>query len=283
MKILAYVRLMRFDKPVGIVLLWAPTAWALWLANQGAPSIRLFVCFFAGTVLMRAAGCVINDIADRSIDRHVSRTAERPLTSGMLSLNEAIYLLMTLLLAAFFVVVQLPRACFFYALLALFITVLYPFCKRFFVAPQLVLGLAFSMGIPMVYVASETTFTTAMWLLIWLNIAWIVAYDTMYAMVDKEDDIRIGVQSTAILFGAYDRIIILLLQILLHSLWIVLALRLPHTIWFYGVWFMASFVLVYQQKQMLRKNARAYFHAFSWNMYYGLMMWVALILGYFRA
>lgn len=283
MKLGDYLKLMRFDKPVGIVLLWVPTAWALWLANQGAPSIRLLVCFFAGTVCMRAAGCVVNDIADRSIDQHVFRTAKRPLTSGKLSLSEALYALMGLLLAACFVVIQLPRACFLYALLALLVTVLYPFCKRFFAAPQLVLGVAFSMGIPMAYVASETKFTAAMWLLILLNMAWIVAYDTMYAMVDKEDDIRIGVQSTAILFGAYYRKIILVLQMLLHGLWIFLALPLPHIIWFYGVWFMAFFVLLYQQKQLVGKNTEAYFRAFSWNMYYGLMMWVALVLGYFKA
>ncbi|TAL61908.1 MAG: 4-hydroxybenzoate octaprenyltransferase, partial [Legionella sp.] len=162
MKWNAYWRLMRFDKPVGTLLLWFPTAWALWFANKGMPSLRLLFLFFMGTVFMRAAGCVMNDIADRNVDKHVMRTQNRPLTSGEIHLFEAIAVLFCLLCAALMVLMLLPSQCFFWAILALAITFVYPFCKRFINAPQMVLGLAFSMGIPMAYVASGVPFDSQM-------------------------------------------------------------------------------------------------------------------------
>ena len=180
----AYWRLLRFNKPAGTLLLWYPTAWALWFANKGVPSIKLLVLFFSGTVLMRAAGCVFNDIVDRNVDKHVARTKLRPLTSGEVGIGEAFTLLIILLLTALFVVIRLPRECFFWSIAALFITLLYPFCKRFLKAPQLILGLAFSMGIPMAYVASATNLNSQFMLLFLINFCWIVAYDTMYAMTD---------------------------------------------------------------------------------------------------
>lgn len=274
MKLGAYFRLMRFHKPVGILLLWLPTAWALWLANQGAPSLYLVGYFLMGTVCMRAAGCVVNDIADRNIDKHVKRTRARPLTSGEVSLPEAFILLILLLCAAFFIVVQLPAVCFYYALVALFITILYPFCKRFFEAPQLILGLAFSMGIPMAYAASGVMINTAMLVLFVLNFAWIVSYDTMYALIDREDDLRIGVKSTAILFASYDRFIILLLQLFFHGSWLFFAYIKYDTTQFYSCWGMGLVILLYQQWLMRKKD---YYFSFSTNIYYGLVMWCALL------
>jgi 4-hydroxybenzoate polyprenyltransferase len=277
MKGKAYYRLMRFHKPVGILLLWLPTAWALWLANKGAPPAGLFVYFLLGTIVMRAAGCVVNDIADRHVDRHVHRTRARPLTTGEVSLPEAFIIVFTLLLMALFIVVQLPMVCFYYALAALVITVIYPFCKRFFDAPQLVLGLAFSMGIPMAYAASGLLINSTMVLLFILNFCWIVSYDTMYAMVDREDDLRIGVKSTAILFAPYERSIILILQLLFHSLWLLIAIKDQPSLWFYVIWFLALMVLAYQQWLIRSFDTKGYFRAFSSNVIYGLLMWCGLM------
>ena len=273
----AYFRLMRFHKPAGTLLLWIPTAWALWIVNQGSPSSLLLFYFLLGTVLMRAVGCVINDIADRKIDKHVKRTRTRPLTTGEVSLSEALWLIFFLLLAAFLIVMQLPILCFYYALVALLITVVYPFCKRFFQAPQLVLGLAFSMGIPMAYAASGVRFNTTMLLLCLLNFAWIVAYDTIYALVDREDDLRIGVKSTAVLFAHHDHFIVMMLQVFFHMLWLYLAYLLGYSMSFYGFWAAAALVLVYQQQLMSQRNDQAYLSAFSTNSWYGLLMWLALI------
>jgi len=271
---------MRFNRPVGILLLWLPTAWGLWLANQGPPPYDLLVYFLVGTILMRAAGCVVNDIADRHIDIHVKRTAQRPLTSGEIGLFAALNLLVLLLLAAFMIAIQLPRQCFYYAVFALCITILYPFCKRFLQAPQLILGLAFSMGIPMAYAASGVSIDTPMLVLLLLNFLWIVSYDTMYAMVDCEDDLRIGVKSTAVLFGSYDYLIILLLQIAFHCLWLYLASSQYYSSRFYVGWVVGLFILIYQQTLVNQRTAHSSFKAFSMNAWYGTIMWATLIISY---
>lgn len=271
---------MRFQKPAGTILLWAPTAWALWIANQGTPSYTLLIYFLMGTFIMRAAGCVMNDIADRSIDKHVKRTQRRPLTTGELSLFNALSLLAVLLLVAFLIVIQLPITCFYYALIAVALTVIYPYCKRFLQAPQLILGLAFSMGIPMAFAASGLSPNWTMLILCMLNFAWIVAYDTLYAMVDRDDDLKIGVNSTAVLFAQYDRLAVLLLQIIFHGLWLILAVRLHFSLVFYAGWLFAALLLVYQQNIIIDRDAAACFRAFSMNSWYGMLMWFALILNY---
>lgn len=279
MRASAFLHLMRFHKPVGTVLLWLPVAWALWITNHGMPSIELLIIFFIGTLVMRSAGCVVNDIADRNIDKHVSRTRARPLASGDVQLVEAILLLVFLFFIAFLVVIRLPIACFYYAIVALGVTILYPFCKRFFEAPQLILGIAFSMGIPMVYVASSHALDWSFVSLFVLNFAWIVAYDTMYAMADKEDDLQIGVKSTAILFASYDRLIILCLQLFVHGAWIYIGIKTDCKVSFYIVWLMAIGPLVYQQILLNKKTTTAYFKAFLSNAWYGALMWIALIVG----
>jgi 4-hydroxybenzoate polyprenyltransferase len=279
MKWNAYWRLMRFDKPVGILLLWFPTAWALWMANQGTPPVKLLILFFMGTVLMRAAGCVINDIADRDFDKHVARTQFRPITSGEVSLREALFLLLVLLSSAFIILINLPWSCFYLGFIALFISILYPFCKRFLDAPQFVLGLAFSMGIPMAYNASNVALNTECALLFMLNFAWIVAYDTMYAMTDKEDDLQIGVKSTAIYFASYDRVIIGLFQGLAQGLWFYWAQTVTVNYWFYLCWGAAGLVLIQQQRLIYKRQQAQCFRAFIISSYYGLLMWLALVLG----
>lgn len=265
----AYVRLMRLDKPIGIVLLWIPTALALWIANQGHPSIELVLYFLSGTLVMRSAGCVVNDLADRHVDKHVQRTAQRPLTTGEVSLPEALLLFILLLLIAFVIVIQLPVGCFYEALIALFITILYPFCKRFIQAPQLVLSLAFSVSIPMAYTASSVPLNSTMLLLLMINILWVIAYDTMYAMVDRADDLKLGIQSTAVLFGSLDRWVIGVLQATMHGLWLLLDLNS----WQYLGWTIGAFILIYQQYLTIGRDPKQCFKAFQWSAVYGLVMW----------
>lgn len=269
---------MRVNKPAGSLLLWYPTAWALWLANQGRPSFYLVLIFLIGTFLMRSAGCVVNDIADRHVDGHVKRTRTRPLVSGELNLIQALALLLLLLFCAWLLLIRLPHQCFYYALAAVFITVLYPFCKRFIQGPQFVLGLAFSMGIPMAFAASNQRPSLLMFFLLLINFCWILAYDTEYAMVDKDDDLLIGVKSTAILFAHYDRLIIGGLQLFFHLLWLFVALNLYCSESFIVCWFAAAFVLVYQQILLAKQEREAYFQAFKSNSWYGLLMWIGIII-----
>ena len=208
-----YLRLTRMDRPIGAFLLLWPTLWALWLAGNGRPDVAVVVIFIAGTFVMRAAGCVVNDYADRHIDPQVKRTRNRPLASGELSVRQAAAAFVLLLLLAFLLVLQLNRHAQLLSLFAVFIAAVYPFTKRFTHLPQLVLGVAFSWGIPMAYAALTGALPSEAWLLFAANFFWIVAYDTQYAMVDRDDDLSIGVKSTAILFGRYDNLIIGLLHL----------------------------------------------------------------------
>jgi len=273
----AYYQLLRVDKPIGTLLLWYPTAWALWLAKQSTPPMYILMLFMLGTFIMRCAGCVLNDIADRNIDLHVKRTHLRPLTSGQVSLPSALILLFTLLSIALGILMLLPKACFNYALASVFLTGLYPFCKRFLRAPQLVLGIAFSMGIPMAYAALGAPMDMNMGLLWLLNFFWILAYDTIYAMADKPDDLQINVHSTAILFGRFDKTMSMVFQAMTQLLWLVLAIRLQLSVIFYLAWG-AGFVLFAHQQKVIRGDNPDYFETFKSNNYYGLLMWVALIV-----
>ena len=274
MKSNPYARLMRLDKPIGILLLWFPTAFALWIANEGKPSFYLVLYFLLGTIVMRSAGCVVNDLADRHVDKHVRRTAQRPLTTGEVSVTRAILLFIMLLFIAFFIVIQLPLHCFYYALVGLSVTILYPFCKRYIQAPQLVLSLAFSVSIPMVYTASAVDLNSDTLLLLVINMLWVVAYDTMYAMVDREDDFRLGVKSTAVLLGAHDRWIIGALQAVMHGLWLIIAYKLHVHEWFYLGWTAGALVLTYQQYLITGRDPKDCFKAFQWSAVYGLVMCV---------
>lgn len=264
-----YFRLMRLDKPVGILLLWFPTVWALWIANKGIPPIRLLIYFLLGTVVMRSAGCVVNDLADRDIDKHVQRTRLRPVTTGEVSVAQALLLFFLLLIVALLIVIQLPIGCFYCALVGLLITIVYPFCKRWIQAPQLVLSLAFSVGIPMAYIASGIAINRDVWLLVGINILWVLAYDTIYAMVDREDDLKIGVKSSAILFGRYDRLIIGILLGVMHSLWLLIA----HSLLFLIGWSMGALIIIYQNNLIAIRNPQRCFKAFQWSIGYGMIMW----------
>ncbi len=203
-RITLYLQLMRLDKPIGILLLLWPTLWALWFATEGKPSLTLIVIFVTGTVLMRSAGCVINDYIDRDVDPHVARTQGRPLAAKKVSGKEALLLAALLSLFAFALVLPLNRLTLYLSFAALFLAASYPFTKRFLAIPQAYLGIAFGFGIPMTYAAATAAVPPMAWLLLLGNIFWAIAYDTAYAMVDRADDIKIGIKTSALTFGKYD-------------------------------------------------------------------------------
>lgn len=277
MNLVPYLKLIRLNKPIGTLLLWYPTAWALWLASHGKPSPLLVFYFLIGTIVMRSAGCVINDIADRQIDLHVTRTKNRPIASGEITLPSAIGLLAGFLFIACMILTQLPAACFSYGIFSVVISTIYPFCKRFLKAPQLILGIAFSMGIPMAFIAESGSLNFVTLLLFILNFCWIVAYDTIYAMADKKDDLDIGIQSTAILFGKQDKNIVMIFQAMTQLLWLIIALILHMRLDFYGFW-LTGLLIFLQQQRMIRKPDANYIQTFSSNGLYGLVFWLALVL-----
>jgi len=264
-----YINIMRLDRPIGIYLLLWPTLWSLWLASGSWPPLKLLLVFVVGTVVMRSAGCVMNDIADRNIDPFVERTKNRPLAMGGMTVKQAWILFVSLIVVAFFLVLQLNTKSIVFAFGGLSLTVLYPFCKRLFVAPQLILGLAFSWGIPMVFAATNTDFDLAFYLL-WLSTAlWIVLYDTFYAMVDQEDDVRLGVYSTAILFGSHTRLITGFMQIILLFLLVLVGYLFDlGDLFFFSVTPVA--ILFLRQQHLIRNNdPEACLKAFLENNYVG--------------
>ncbi len=276
----AYWRLMRFDKPIGILLLLWPTWWALLFAGEGMPRLKNVLIFSCGVVLMRAAGCVMNDIADRGFDPHVERTRLRPLASGELSLRQALRLFFILMSLAFVLVLFTNPLTIKLAFAGALLASSYPFFKRFTHLPQVVLGIAFGWGIPMAFAAETSTIPTLAWWLLAVNTAWSVIYDTLYAMVDREDDLKVGIKSTAILFGRFDLLItgllMLLMLAMLTAIGLALSLGWP---WFIAV--LASAVLFGFQLLVARHRQRdACFRAFLANNWVGLALFLG-ILGHF--
>ncbi|OIM99195.1 4-hydroxybenzoate polyprenyltransferase [Idiomarina sp. MD25a] len=279
-KLNSYWRLMRADRPIGTYLLAWPTLWALLIAGAGNPPLKVVVIFMLGTFLMRSAGCVINDFADRNLDGHVERTKLRPLAAGEVNSTEAILLFFGLLLLAFLLVLQFNTQTIMLAFAAAGVASLYPFCKRWTQLPQVVLGIAFSFGILMAFSALNND---QWWLaggLFFANIVWTIAYDTEYAMADRTDDLKIGIKSTAILFGRYDRLIIAGLQlvtlIILALLWHQLNVQ-----WYAWVGLIAAAGLFGYQHWMIRERApKACFQAFLHNHYVGMVIGVSLALHY---
>ncbi len=277
-KINAYSKLMRFDKPIGIFLLLWPTLWPLWLVNKGIPGLKMFLIFILGVVVMRSAGCVINDIVDKDIDPSVERTKSRPLANQSVSIGEAYFLLLILLSIALALVLQLNLSSFFWALGGLLITVIYPFCKRFFSAPQLILGFAFSWSIPMVYVANNLALSAEASLL-WLSVGlWVVMYDTFYALVDKEDDLKIGINSTAILFGERVGFITFLLQSFVVLLWVLIGLLYELNFIFFSSLIIVTFLFVRQQQLIRDRDPDQCLKAFLENNYVGLVVFLGVFL-----
>jgi 4-hydroxybenzoate polyprenyltransferase len=275
-----YIALMRIDKPIGTLLLLWPTYWALWLANAGMPSLTNFIVFTLGVVIMRSAGCVINDFADRKIDGSVKRTMQRPLVSGQVSSGEAISLFILLITVAFLLVLMLSVNTILLSFGALALAFCYPFMKRYTQLPQVVLGAAFGWAIPMAFMASINALPIQAWLLFIANIFWTVAYDTMYAMVDRDDDLKIGVKSTAILFGKYDRHIIGLLNLAFIALMLAIgALNNIGLSYWLGL-SVAIVLLVYQQVLIQQRARTDCFKAFLNNHYVGLAFFIGLLFSY---
>ena len=276
----AYWQLARMDKPIGTLLLLWPTLWSLWLASAGVPPLWPLLAMVAGVFLMRAAGCVINDYADRHVDGHVKRTARRPLPAGQLSERQALGFFALLVGLSFLLVLTLNRLTIGLSLVGLLLAILYPFMKRITHLPQLVLGLAFSWSIPMAWgaVANELTLTT--WLLFGANVLWTIAYDTYYAMADREDDLRIGVKSTAILFGDADRLIIASLQGL-ALLCLLLAGSKFQLGWCFQLGLLAAAAcFVWQYRQTRNRKPMACFNAFLHNHWAGLAIFIGIVADY---
>ncbi|MDF2778431.1 MAG: 4-hydroxybenzoate octaprenyltransferase [Enterobacteriaceae bacterium] len=279
-KLLAYHRLMRTDKPIGALLLLWPTLWALWVATPGVPPLGILVVFIAGVWLMRAAGCVVNDYADRKFDGHVKRTANRPLPSGAVSEKEARNLFVVLVLLAFVLVLTLNLMTILLSVAALALAWTYPFMKRYTHLPQVVLGAAFGWSIPMAFAAVSESVPLSCWLMFFANILWAVAYDTLYAMVDRDDDVKIGIKSTAILFGRYDKLIVGILQVLVLVLMAAVG-WLNGLGWaFYASIAVAGALFIWQQKMIVHRDRDACFKAFLNNNYVGLALFVGLAVSY---
>jgi len=275
----AYLALMRMDRPIGAFLLLWPTLWALWIAGNGRPPASVVLIFIAGTFAMRAAGCVINDYADRNIDGHVARTSQRPLASGMLSTRQALICFGLLLVLALLLVLQLNAATIKLSVFGALIATAYPFAKRITHLPQLVLGIAFSWGIPMAFTAITGGTGSLAWALFAANFAWIVAYDTQYAMADRDDDLKIGVKSTAILFGDYDNLIIGLLHLTTLVILAIVGTELGlNPAYYLGLAAAAGFA-GYQQWLCRNRESAMCFRAFLNNNWFGAMVFAGFILG----
>ncbi len=279
-KLLAYHRLMRTDKPIGALLLLWPTLWALWVATPGLPPLWILAVFVAGVWLMRAAGCVVNDYADRKYDGHVKRTANRPLPSGAVTEKEARTLFVVLILISFLLVLTLNTMTILLSVAALALAWVYPFMKRYTHLPQVVLGAAFGWSIPMAFAAVSETVPLSCWLMFLANILWAVAYDTEYAMVDRDDDLKIGIKSTAILFGRQDKLIIGILQVAVLALMVAIGYLNGLNGVFYAAVVAAGGLFVYQQKLIANRDRDACFKAFLNNNYVGLVLFLGLAASY---
>lgn len=276
----AYVQLTRLDKPIGIYLLLWPTLWALVIAAEGVPTLPVTAIFIAGVVLMRSAGCVINDYADRKVDGAVERTEGRPLVSGQASSAEALQLFGLLVALAFVLVLFLNWQTIAMSVVAVALAACYPFMKRYTHLPQVVLGAAFSCAIPMAFLAIRETVPPVGWVLFIANIAWTVAYDTLYAMVDRDDDLKVGIKSTAILFGRYDKAVVGALQVLTLGL-LALAGMLIDASWpVYSALIIAVGLFAQQQFSVRGRDRQACFQAFLDNHYIGLVFTVGLLMQY---
>lgn len=278
-RLVSYSYLIRLDKPIGTLLLLWPTLWALWLASAGAPDLKILFIFVVGTFLMRSAGCAINDYADRDFDRHVQRTKGRPVTSGKISGKEAVAVAAFLALIAFLLIQPLNLFTKQLSVLALLVAGIYPFTKRFFAIPQAVLGIAFGFGIPMAYAAVLNSIPLEAWVLFVGNIFWAIAYDTAYAMVDREDDLRLGLRTSAITFGRYDVFAIAVSYgvLFLSQLWVARLANLGN--YFLLGWLAALACAIYHLKLVSTRGREECFLAFRHNNWLGGFLFLGIVLG----
>ena len=275
----AYWQLARFDRPIGSLLLLWPTLWALFLAADGFPNPQVLVVFVLGVIFMRAAGCVINDFADRNFDGHVKRTAQRPMPSGKITEREALGLFGLLVLISFLLVLTMNKLTIMLSVVGLLLAAAYPFMKRYTHLPQLVLGMAFGWSIPMAYAAQAGELPAVAWLLFAANILWTIAYDTQYAMVDRDDDLKVGIKSTAILFGRSDKIIVGLLQLGALVLLIAVGAMMGLHQLYYWFLLLAAGLFVYQQMLIRERERDPCFKAFLNNNYVGMLVCIGIGAG----
>ena len=273
-----YEKLMRLDKPIGILLLLWPTLWGQWLASNGDPDWLILWIFVMGVVLMRSAGCVINDYADRDFDPHVARTRERPLAAGKVSTKEALLLAAGLSLLAFLLILPLNALVLKLSVVALFLAASYPFTKRFFAIPQAYLGIAFGFGIPMSYAALWNTVPVEAWVLLLANVFWAIAYDTQYAMVDRADDLKIGIKTSAITFGRYDLAAIAICYAATLGLlgWVGVQREMGWA--FYGGLAVAAAIALYHMKLIRQRDPQQCFRAFLHNTWFGAAVFGGIVL-----
>ncbi|HNV88225.1 MAG TPA: 4-hydroxybenzoate octaprenyltransferase [Methylotenera sp.] len=280
-KLDAYERLMRLDKPIGILLLLWPTLWALWLASRGIPDWIVLLIFVTGAVLMRSAGCVMNDIADRKYDGLVERTKNRPLATNEVSAKEAYLLASGLCLVAFGLVLLFNKTTIMLSFVALFLAATYPFTKRFLAIPQAYLGVAFGFGIPMAFAAVNDYIPPLAWVLLVANVFWAIAYDTEYAMVDRDDDLKIGINSSAIFFGKYDVIAVMACYAVMLGLLVYVGKFMGYGK-FYFIGLGAALVLACRQYILIRnRNKTNCFKAFLHNNWIGLVIFIGLAIEYY--
>lgn len=279
-RLLIYLELTRLNRPIGAMLLLWPTLWALWLAAEGFPSLHLLLVFTLGVFLTRSAGCVVNDYADRNLDRHVRRTKSRPLTTGRIDSREALYLAAGLVLIAFLLVLTTDRFTILLSFVAVPLAVIYPFMKRYTYIPQFFLALAFSWAIPMAFAAQAGAIPVIAWLLFIANILWVVVYDTIYAMVDREDDIKIGIKSTAILFAEADRFFIAILQSMFLLVLVIIGVQINAKLIYYLSLIPATGLMVYHQYLLRERQPEQCFAAFLHNNWLGMTIFGGFLLNY---
>jgi 4-hydroxybenzoate polyprenyltransferase len=275
-----YAKLMRIDKPIGIWLLLWPVLWALWLAGEGHPDPGLFVVFMLGVFVMRSAGCVLNDYADRNIDPYVERTRSRPIASGAVAPFEALVLFAALSLIAIGLATLLNEPAQLLAIVAAVLTIVYPFVKRFLSIPQFILGAAFGWAVPMAFAAQTGATSQLAWLVFGVALVWAVIYDTFYAMVDRDDDIRVGAKSTAILFGDVDLFVIAGLQVLMLVGLVLVGLRASLGSWYYASVAVSACLMVYHLWLARDRKPAGCFAAFLHNHLIGLVVFVGILLHY---
>jgi 4-hydroxybenzoate polyprenyltransferase len=279
-RIKQYWLLARFDRPIGILILLWPALWALWVASDGKPDLLVLIVICLGVVLMRAAGCVINDYADRDFDPHVERTKQRPIPAGKVKPKEALIIFVVLCLCAFGLVLLLNPFTIMLSFVAAFLAASYPFMKRYTHLPQAYLGIAFGWAVPMSFAAQINSIPPVAWVMYLAVVLWALVYDTMYAMVDKEDDLKIGVKSTAILFGAYDRHIMAILQIIIIGLLLAVGQMKQFSWPYYGGVLAASGFSIYQQKLIYHREKAPCFEAFLNNNWFGAAVFAGLVMDY---
>jgi len=274
----AYFRLMRLDKPIGIYLLLWPALWALFLAADGWPQLDLIIIFVLGVTIMRSAGCVINDYADRKIDKLIERTQHRPITSGEITAKSALILFFILMLIAFGLVLMTNSLTIQLAFIAAGLAILYPFTKRWTHLPQFILGLAFAMSVPMAFAATNGSVPDSAWWVFAATVIWTVIYDTMYAMADREEDLKIGVKSTAVLFAKFDKLVIGMLQICLFLLLLKISEIFNLTIFYDISLILTAFLMIYHQKMIKNREKTACFQAFLHNNFIGMVIFTGIAL-----